>query len=130
MHRPDDKVSVIPDIPSIRKIVRVKGSSVPPTISEKHSLQITEEASLESPASTSTQESVPAVQSPLASSAYMPASSNSLFKSGELSIYSCWSHEHSCMERFTLSLDKLEQYNQACEAVRYDLYRESCQFDR
>jgi hypothetical protein len=33
------------------------------------------------------------------------------------------------MEHFTLSLDELIQYNQACEALRYDLYRQSCAFD-
>ena len=34
------------------------------------------------------------------------------------------------MERLTLSLDEHEQYNQAYEALRYVLYRQSCQFDR
>jgi hypothetical protein len=61
--------------------VRVKGTS----ISETHSLLITEGASLSS-ASTLIQEPVQAVQSPLESSAYVTAS-NSLFQSGKVPIY-------------------------------------------
>ena len=117
------KTSIVLDIPSLRRTVRVKGSST----SKPHSLLITEGASLSS-ASTTIQESVQAVQSPLESSAYVSAS-NSLFQSGKVPIYGWWSNERSCMEHFTLSLDELVQYNQACEALRHDLYRQSCAFD-
>ena len=125
---PDPKGSVVPDIPSLRRIVRVKGSSMPTTTSETHSLLITEEASIESSASTSTQESVQAGQSPLESSANVSAPT-SLFQSGEVPIYGWWSHERSCLEHFSITLDELVQYNQACESLRYDLYRQSCAFD-
>ena len=76
------KVGVVPDIPSLRRIVRVKGSS----ISDTHSLL--DEASRESSASTAIRESVQAMQSPLESSAFS-ALDDFLSKSGGVPIY--WS---------------------------------------
>ena len=120
--------SVVPDIPSLRRKVRVKGSSKPTIISETHSERLTDVASLESPAFVHTQESVLAMQSPLESS--LSAYDAFLLKWDGVPIYSWWSHERSCMERLTLSVWELEEYIEACESLRGVRYTQYCQFDR
>ena len=120
--------SVVPDIPSLRRKVRVKGSSKPTITSETHSEMLTDEASLESPAFAHTQESVLAMQSPLESS--LSAREAFLLKWDGVPIYSWWSHECSCMERLTLSVWELEEYIEACESHRGVRYTQYCQFDR
>jgi len=81
---PDVKVSAVPDISSLRRIVRAKWSSMPDTISVKHSLPTTEGAPFVSAASMPPTESVQLCESQSESSDSRSVSSDSLFESGDV----------------------------------------------
>ena len=57
---------------------------------------------------TPTPEPVQSSVSPLESSDYMSVSSDPLYRSGDVSIYSWWSTDRSCWESFTRSSEELE----------------------
>jgi len=131
---PEGNIYAIPNTFFPRKFVRAKSSLLPATLSVTHSLPTTAGAYLEFTASTSPNESIHSSESQSEFSDNISIYSDSFSTSSDVHepIYLKYSDDSDRWEAFPLrsrSPDEIEQHLQACEALRYEQFKQLCEVE-